>query len=274
MKKIKKLVLFHGKFHIGLSFFVLLISFLVGKKFLLLFNYLLALSLHEFAHLFVAISVGYKLKKVNLDMFGISVELGEEVFHEDEFKIAIAGPLFNLFVSIICVASYWIFPLSYMILHEFCFCNLILALFNLLPIYPLDGGRVLRSVFGKNSDYKKLDKVLRVVVAAVCLFLFVVTIKTLNIFLFLIAVFFLMSSPRNEPNFALLKKKKRRIERVEILHITGEEKVLDLLKKINTKRYTIFYFYDGGDVYINEDRIIDFAASKGVNFTLKFLIKH
>lgn len=274
MKKSKKFVLFHGNFHVGLSFFVLLISFVVGKKFLLLMNYLLTLSLHELAHMFVAISSGYKLKKINLDMFGMSAELSEEVDRDDMFKIAVAGPFFNLFVCLICVASYWFFPSSYAMLNEFCFCNLILALFNLLPIYPLDGGRALYSIFGKNAGYRRLDKIIRVIVATVCLLLFVITIKTFNIFLFLIAVFFLMSSPQNEPNFTLLKKKRRRIEKVQFLHITGEEKLIDLLKKINMKRYTIFYFSDGVDVYINEDKIIDLATTKGLNDRLKILLKN
>ena len=123
------------KIKIGISFFLLtLVAFSCGKINLIL-NYFFALILHELAHLLVAVKSGYTLKRIKLDMFGLLVELNETIDEKDGFKINIAGPIFNLMLCVVCMALYWLIPVSYFYLNTFCFCNLILAIFILKPSF-------------------------------------------------------------------------------------------------------------------------------------------
>ena len=133
------------KVKLGASLILLVLLAILTNSFSLIINYLLALTLHELAHLFVATKLGYSLKFIKLDMFGLSIELNEAIADKDSFKINVAGPVFNLLLCVICMALYWLLPLSYFYLNTFCFANLVLAIFNLLPIYPLDGYRIVDS---------------------------------------------------------------------------------------------------------------------------------
>ena len=145
------------KFKIGFSFLLLILICAITQNFLLLINYLLALTFHELAHLFIALKRGYTLKKFKLSLFGVSVELTENVEDKDAFAINMAGPVLNLFLCLICVAFYWFIPNSYQVLNVFCISNLTLGFFNLLPIYPLDGGKIFISIIGAKK-YKRVEK--------------------------------------------------------------------------------------------------------------------
>ena len=122
-----------------------------------MFNYLLAIFLHEIAHLLVAERKGYSLKQIKLDAFGLAVDLNEKIDNEDQFVINIAGPICNLLLCILCLATYWLFPISFCFLNTFCFCNLVLAIFNLIPVYPLDGGKIFCGIIKSEKVYKILD---------------------------------------------------------------------------------------------------------------------
>ena len=127
------------KIKIGASFLLIIFVSLLCGQVVLILNYFLALSLHELAHMWVAVKNGYSLKLIKLDIFGLSIELNEIIDDKDGFRINVAGPVCNLLLCLLCLAFYWLVPTSDFYLNTFCFCNLILAIFNLLPVYPLDG---------------------------------------------------------------------------------------------------------------------------------------
>ena len=113
---------------------------------ILLFASVLA---HELGHSFVALSQGIEVKSITLFLFGGLASLEKESETPAEaFMVAIAGPavsllLFGLF-TIINVSLPLSEPLS-AVLSLLASINLILALFNLIPGLPLDGGNVLKA---------------------------------------------------------------------------------------------------------------------------------
>ena len=124
---------------------------------LLLFSSVLA---HELGHSFVALYQGIEVKSITLFIFGGLASLDRESKTPAEsFWVAIAGPLvsmvlFGLFTSI----NIFIFitgPVK-SIVQLLAYINLALALFNLIPGLPLDGGNILKSIVWKitNSPYK------------------------------------------------------------------------------------------------------------------------
>ena len=111
-----------------------------------------SLILHELAHSLVARRFGLGIGGITLFIFGGVAELDEEpVDPRSEFWIAVAGPAMSVALAgvaylflILSEASGISEPLQ-AVLEYLTFINLVLALFNLLPAFPLDGGRVLRA---------------------------------------------------------------------------------------------------------------------------------
>lgn len=248
------------KFKIGPSLiFLVLITFLTNRISLIV-NYMLALTFHELAHLFVATKSGYSLKLIKLDMFGLSVELNEKIDDKDSFKINIAGPVFNLLLSVVCMAFYWLVPISYFYLNTFCFCNLILAMFNLLPVYPLDGGKIFRGMIKSDKVYKVLDSVIRCSLAGLFIFAFMIScVNSPNLLLLIVALFFIISKGKQTPTMSIFKHSiNKHFDKVVILKVDETEMLFNLLKQIKSHNYTIFYV-PKLNKYFDEDKVIDLS---------------
>lgn len=125
-------------------FFVFGFYYAATGKIFVFIIYTVVAVLHELGHSFVAAGAGYRLKKITLMPFGavVSGKL-DGMKLKDEIKIALAGPFINLAVGLLFVASWWIYPESYAFTDLAAEANFSMAIVNLLPIFPLDGGRVL-----------------------------------------------------------------------------------------------------------------------------------
>ena len=115
-----------------------------GELFLFLISTIVAVQ-HECAHAFAAAKLGYKLHSIVLMPFGAVID-GDlrSVSLKDEIFIALCGPICNLITAGFFVALWWLTPTMYAFTDTACYSSLTIALVNLLPAYPLDGGRVLR----------------------------------------------------------------------------------------------------------------------------------
>jgi Zn-dependent protease/predicted transcriptional regulator len=108
---------------------------------------------HEVSHSLVARKFGIPMKGITLFIFGGVSEMGEEPTNaKSEFWMAIMGPLSSIFLGLVFYGIYhqglrsgWSPPVSG-IFHYLGWLNALLAGFNLLPAFPLDGGRVLRAI--------------------------------------------------------------------------------------------------------------------------------
>lgn len=111
-----------------------------------------SIVIHEFAHSIVARRFGIPMKGITLFIFGGVAEMTKEPPNpKSEFFMAIAGPLASVVISLCCfllagasAAAQWPVPAT-AVFSYLMWINFILVLFNLVPAFPLDGGRVLRS---------------------------------------------------------------------------------------------------------------------------------
>ena len=133
---------------------------------LLLFTSVLA---HELGHSLVALSQGLRVRGITLLLFGgVSSIQGEASRPRNEFLIAFAGPMVSLVIGL-ALLGWWfkfhpVYEAQVTPLHGVIFftgwMNVLVAGFNLLPGYPMDGGRVLRSaVWGFTGDTKRASRV-------------------------------------------------------------------------------------------------------------------
>ncbi len=117
---------------------------LTGGLFLFLTSCIVAVE-HECAHAFAAAKRGYRLNKIVLMPYGAVIDGDlQGISFKDEAYIALCGPLCNLITAGFFVALWWCFPDAYAYTDIACYSSLAIALCNLLPAYPLDGGRILK----------------------------------------------------------------------------------------------------------------------------------
>lgn len=148
--------------------------------FLLLLSYLITIILHELAHAIVAKKLGYQLNQITLMPHGAALS-GQSRFFcpRDEIIVAVAGPMCNLVLAIVGCAIWWIFPTMYAYTQAFVYANLCTAIINCLPVFPLDGGRILYAVLGKFLDKKTAIarvRILGIILSSLILASFFVTL--------------------------------------------------------------------------------------------------
>lgn len=126
-----------------------------GDLLLFLMSALVATQ-HECAHAFAAAKLGYKLNKIVLMPFGAVIDGDMRgLSFKDEIFVAVCGPLCNLATAGFFVALWWFYPTLYAYTDTACYASLSVALVNILPAYPLDGGRVLKCALARVFSKKQ-----------------------------------------------------------------------------------------------------------------------
>jgi Zn-dependent protease/CBS domain-containing protein len=125
------------------------------------------LLFHELSHSFVARRYGTKIRSISLFVLGGVAQM-EEIPKDPrmEAKISAAGPAFSLSIGALASAIYYIFgpvnlaasgatlkDATLIVVGIIAFYNVILGLFNLIPAFPMDGGRILRAWFATRMSY-------------------------------------------------------------------------------------------------------------------------
>lgn len=167
--------------------FPFLLLFLIIKPSMVVLLFI-SLLIHELAHTYVAKKLNYDVNSVVLNFFNGYAEVDlNKLTPIDTIKIVIAGPLSNLFLYILSSLIYFKFTNEY--IHDLSWININLFLFNILPIFPLDGGHVLLSIFKlKTKDDIKSTKYISIVsiITAILLMVFIQSYVIVIFSLFLI----------------------------------------------------------------------------------------
>ena len=170
---------------------------------------------HELAHSLVARKQGIEIKGINLLLLGGIAEmdeLNEET--KDEASIALAGPAFSLALGLILFFSSFLFGYFnllqgwfsdlVLILYILGFMNVFLAIFNLLPAFPTDGGRILRALLARKIPYLKATRIAVSIGKAFAIVFGFIGFVSGNFILVFIA-FYIFISASQESHYSVIK---------------------------------------------------------------------
>ncbi len=114
---------------------------------------------HECAHAFAAAKLGYRLNAVVLMPFGALIDVDlKGISLKDEIFVALCGPLCNLVTGVFFAALWWFAPTMYAFTDVAFYSSMAIGLVNLLPAYPLDGGRILQCVLTRIFASSQLEQ--------------------------------------------------------------------------------------------------------------------
>lgn len=144
--------------------------------------------IHELAHAWMANHKGYQVYGVNIDMISGAASIDANMHERDSIPIVAAGPISTL---ILCVGSYLLEPFIPGIFITYMFnINLFLFIFNILPIYPMDGGQIVRSLANLSSDRYKYRRMANWISLIFSGLLLVYALYNFNIFMALFGGYF------------------------------------------------------------------------------------
>ncbi|AKU06439.1 M50 family metallopeptidase [Haloferax gibbonsii] len=204
--------------------------------------------LHEFGHSLVAMRYGYEIESITLWLFG-GVARFKEIPEDwkQEFTIAVAGPLVSVAIGVVSYAGFVLLPESQapaqFVLGYLALVNVSLAVFNMLPGFPMDGGRVLRALLARNRPHAKATQMAAEVGKV---FAFLLGLFGLFFNLFLVALaFFIYMGASGEAQQTVLKATFQDVVVRDIM--TGRENldvvdertsVAELLERMFVERHT------------------------------------
>ena len=157
------------RFQIDLKIFIFAIIFYLTKQIQIYAMIMIFAMIHELGHLLAGILLGMKVEKIQVKPFGFSISFklkpGDynkkikkgNILELKKIIVALAGPITNILIIMITVnLNLGIFE-EIMVIYT----NILIALFNIIPIYPLDGGRILKGLlhfkFGKQKASKYIN---------------------------------------------------------------------------------------------------------------------
>lgn len=178
--------------------------------------------LHELGHAVVARREGIEVSQITLWIFGglaMLKDIGREP--RSEAKIAVAGPIVSLALGAMPAAfllvqpgPYVEFPVVYL-----AYLNVVLALFNMLPAFPLDGGRLLRALLGFRMSFGEATEMAANVGKAMAVLMGLGGLLFGNLWLVFIALFIYMGASQEAQGAVLFSA----LDRVQVREIMDAE---------------------------------------------------
>lgn len=191
---------------VNLQIFIFIIIFIFTKQ-IEIYTYLMLFALiHELGHLFTGIMLGLKPKALKIMPFGVSIVF--KTYEEEryvQFKnliIAAAGPAVNAFILVIGI----ILNLKTNIIYA----NLLITIFNLIPIYPLDGGRIAKAILSlKKGEKRAQEIIIKISNVSIIILTFLTSIIILyykNIALIFVISYLWILTIKNNKKYRLTKR--------------------------------------------------------------------
>ena len=214
-----------GKF----QFIVLILIFCLINQVELYISFIIFAIIHEMGHLLIGILIGKKIEKIRVMPLGVSITF--KILVEDYNKkiikgninniknllVAIAGPFVNFAIAIILYNLSSLNILSFKYTEIIIYINLLIGFFNLIPIYPLDGGRIVKEILcitsGKRAALKLTNIIsnISIIMLTVLSSILILIVKNISIFFTIMFLWGLVIKENRKYN--MIKKIYEMVER-------------------------------------------------------------
>lgn len=217
--------------------------------------------LHELGHSYVAKKYGSNINSITLFLFG-GISSMEDIPRDPktELKMAVAGPAVSLLIGSVLLIIHEIikqellFPdSSYLrLVWLIGYINIVLGIFNLLPIFPMDGGRVLRAWLAGRMSYIKATRAAAGIGKMFAIFMGIFGLFSGNIWLTLIAFFIYIGASEEEKStevsVILEGVKVKDIMSKEVQTVSPETTVEELVDMMFKYKHMGYPVVDGSNV--------------------------
>lgn len=272
-----------SKFVVYPSFIILLIAAVIFgyiEEFIIL---LFVVLLHELSHVFVAVCMRLKIENITFMPMGLFAVIKDMDFLPSLNRICIiaVGPFINILIWLVFSLA---FKGEYLFFTK---CNLMIGLFNLLPIFPLDGGRLLQIIFGNIVGVLTINKLILKFSKVVSVFLiilgfFQIVLYSLNISLLCIGVYIYKINANEHLQLTydfykvLLYKtnNQRNIISIKNILVNKNTKIQNIVYKFSFDKFYVLNIVDNDKITktITEKEIMDYILDKGLYGTLEKII--
>ena len=204
---------------------------------------------HELGHSLTAQRYGYPIDSITLWLLGGIAALSE--MPEDwrqEFAIAIAGPIVSVLVGVVSYGLFVFTPEAFdgarFVFAYLAILNVVLAVFNMLPAFPMDGGRILRALLARNTPYAKATQQAASIGKLFALLMGLFGLLAFNIILIALA-FFVYIAASSEAQQVTMKAAFQDVTVGDIMTAAGdldtvspETTIAELIRRMFTERHT------------------------------------
>jgi len=183
---------------LNLNIFLFLILFLITKQLEIYALIMIFALIHELSHLICGVLLGFRPDTLKIMPFGFCIEFKTDVQDYNKkiaksnklavkkILIAVAGPLSNFLIMLLGI----LFNLE----NNIIFSNLLILLFNLMPIYPLDGGRIIKNILKifvgnkQANEYTNIISNVFMIILTMLASIFILFYKNIAIFILIITL--------------------------------------------------------------------------------------
>lgn len=251
-----------------------------------------SIALHEAGHMAVAHFTGHKITVVRITPVGFSLSITDrDCSRINSIQIHLAGPVANLLLFVAGSLAVSEFPELNGALRLFSATNLYLALFNLLPVFPLDGGRVLLEVLAGSVGLLAAGRMIRrlAMILSVALLLtgaYQLYMSGFNFSLIIIGIYIFIVLKTGRMESALMNIRqiiyrrsrlvKKGIYPARDLVVMGNTLLAETLKCMDFDRFHIVYVLDGElrlMKVFTENEILNALVEDGENMTFEQLMQ-
>lgn len=203
------------KIEINLKIIIAIILFFLLSNLNMYFMFLFFVLIHEIMHLIVGLIIGGKAEKMYINPFGVSLEIYLYGKSRPLSKILfyLSGPLINFILAI----GFFYLNMDIELKEKLIYTNLSICFFNLLPILPLDGGKILKEIFTVFFSSDISSKIMiyfsKIFLGIISLVYSILILKVKNIYILILLIYVWYLFLIEEKKYSILKKTRDEIKK-------------------------------------------------------------